>query len=180
MALILAAEYPNDVFALINMSPNIEINNPTAWLANKPWGLQLARFVMKGNYNVPKRAPGVVDTAADRNYWNKKYRLEAVCQLQELLESKMNKTTFAKIHQPSLTLYYYKNEQEQDSQVKVSAMLEMNRELKTPDSLKVVVPVPKAGGHVLGSHLVSGDLETVAKEAAKFAVDKLRMTPVRE
>ncbi|MEJ0057828.1 MAG: alpha/beta hydrolase [Bacteroidota bacterium] len=29
-ALVLAAEYPQDVFALINMSPNIAINNPLA------------------------------------------------------------------------------------------------------------------------------------------------------
>ena len=178
MALALAAEYPQDVYALINMSPNIAINNPNAWISNNPWGLQIARMVVGGKYNMPKTAPGVIDTSADSQYWNKKYRLEAVCQLQELLESKMNKSTFEKVKQPCLTLYYYKNENEQDTQVKVSAMLEMNSQLGTPDSLKVTVPIPNAGGHVLGSHVVSKDLESVSREVRKFAVEKLRMKPV--
>lgn len=178
MALALAAEYPQDVYALINMSPNIAINNPNAWISNNPWGLQIARMVVGGKYNMPKTAPGVVDTSADNQYWNKKYRLEAVCQLQELLESKMTKGTFEKIEQPCLTLYYYKNEKEQDPQVKVSAMLDMNSQLSTPDSLKVAVPIPNAGGHVLGSYIVSKDLESVSKEVRKFAVEQLRMKPV--
>ena len=178
MALALAAEYTQDVYALINMSPNIAINNPNAWISNNPWGLQIARMVVGGKYNMPKTAPGVVDTSADNQYWNKKYRLEAVCQLQELLESKMTKGTFEKIEQPCLTLYYYKNEKEQDPQVKVSAMLDMNSQLSTPDSLKVAVPIPNAGGHVLGSYIVSKDLESVSKEVRKFAVEQLRMKPV--
>src|SRR6478736_5148107 len=37
MALILAAEYPQDVYALINMSPNIAINDAAARLLNDPW-----------------------------------------------------------------------------------------------------------------------------------------------
>lgn len=179
MALILAAEYPQDVFALINMSPNIALNDPLAWIANNPWGLQLARIVKGGDYLIPKESPGV-DTVLDYRYWNHKYRLEAACQLQEMLESKMNQTTFERVKQPSLTLYYYKNVQEQDPQVKVSAMLEMNNQLGTPDSLKITVAVPNAGGHVLGSHVVSKDLETVTKAVRKFAIEKLRMKPVGE
>ena len=42
-ALQLAAAYPNDVAALILMSPNIEINDPNAWILNNHWGLQLAQ-----------------------------------------------------------------------------------------------------------------------------------------
>ncbi|NOT74089.1 MAG: alpha/beta hydrolase [Cyclobacteriaceae bacterium] len=177
MGLILAAEYPQDVFALINMSPNIAINDPAAFISNNPWGLQLARMVKKGNYNVPGVKPGV-DVALNNQYWNDKYRLEAVCQLEELLETKMTKSTFEKIKQPVLNLYYYKNEQEQDQTVKVSAILEMHSQLSTPESDKVAVPVPNAGAHVLGSYIVSGDLETVASEAKKFAIEKLKMKPV--
>ncbi len=174
MALVLAAEYPEDVFALINMSPNIAINDPAAWISNNPWGLQLVRLVMGGKYNISKAKPGV-DMKLNNQYWNDKYRFEAVCQLEELLEDKMNKSTFEKVRQPCLTLYYYKNEQEQDPTVKVSAMLEMNNQLSTPDSLKMAVPIPNGGGHVLGSHIVSKDLETVSKEVRKFAIEKLGM-----
>ena len=52
LALMLAAEYPEDVFALINLSPNIAINDGAAFLLNDPWGLQIARMVMGGNYRV--------------------------------------------------------------------------------------------------------------------------------
>ncbi|MDZ7648638.1 MAG: alpha/beta fold hydrolase [Cytophagales bacterium] len=38
LALILAAEYPDDVHALINMSPNIAINDPAAFLLNDSAG----------------------------------------------------------------------------------------------------------------------------------------------
>lgn len=178
MSLILAAFYTEEVFAMINMSPNVALYNPLAWLASKPWGLQIARANLGSRYNVTPITAGV-DSALDLRYWNHKYRLEAVCALQVLLESSMNSKTFERIHQPTLNLYYFKNEQEQDHQVKVSAILEMHSQLATPDSLKVAMAIPGAGGHVLGSYLVSKDLESVNEAIRKFAVDRLGMKPVR-
>lgn len=177
MALILAAEYPNDVFALMNMSPNIAINDPLAWVANNPWGLQLARIVKGGDYNIPKVKPGV-DIDLNNQYWNEKYRFESACQLQELLESKMNKSTFEKVKQPCLDLYYFKDEIHQDSTVKVSAILDMHKQLGTADSLKVAIAIPNAGDHVMGSYICSGDLESVQNEMRKFAIEKLKMRKV--
>lgn len=170
LALMLAAEYPKEIFALINMSPNVAINDANAWLLNNPWGLQIARLVKGSKFNTfPK------DSLKD-NYWNNPYRLEAVTQLEELLEEKMNTTTFKNVKCPSLTLYYYKNEIEQDPTVKVSAMLDMNKQLGTPDDLKEMVAIPNAGGHVLGSHIVSKDIPSVEEAIEKFAVEKLKMT----
>jgi pimeloyl-ACP methyl ester carboxylesterase len=171
-SLLLAAEYPDDVAALINMSPNIRINHPLAFVANNHWGLQIARIVRGGKFNI---SPS--DSIREK-YWYNKFRLEAVSQLQELLEDKMNKETFEKVKCPSLTLYYYKNEQEQDPQVKVIAMVEMSEQLSTPDSLKVKVAMPNAGEHVLGSSLVSKDVEGVYREIEKFAIEKLHFKPV--
>ncbi len=172
MAILLAAEYPDDVYAMINMSPNIAVNNSDAWLLNNPWGLQIARVVLGSDYQVIKY------DSARQIYWNSKYRLESLVEMEEMLEDKMNKSTFEKVKCPSLTLYYYKNEKEQDPTVKVSAMLEMHKQLGTPDPLKVAVPVPDAGFHVIGSYLVSKDLETVNVETKKFALEKLGMKPV--
>ncbi len=172
MALMLAAAYPDDVFAIISMSPNIAVNDPNAWLLNNPWGLQIARLVLGSNYKV------VTYDSARRVHWNPKYRIEALVQMEEILEDKMNKSTFEKVTCPSLTLYYYKNELEQDPVVKVSALLEMHEQLGTPNSLKKAVPIPKAGHHVIGSHLVPGDLETVGNEARKFAIEQLGMKPL--
>lgn len=170
LAFMLAADYPQDVFALINLSPNIAINNPAAFLLNKPWGLQIARTVIGGKYNVSEP-----DSLVDA-YWNTNYRLEAAVELQELLVE-MNKSTFERVTCPSLTLYYYKNEKEQDPTVKVSAMLEMNKQLGTPDDMKETVPVPAAGAHVIGSYIKSKDLPTVERAVEKFAVEKLKMVP---
>ncbi len=169
MSLILASTYPNDVFTLINMSPNIEINDPTAWLLNNPWGLQIARKVIGGDL-----LSSPPDSLRD-GYWNNPYRIEAVVQLEELVESKMNKETFANVKCPSLTLYFYKNEKEQDPTVKVSAMMEMDKNLGTPDNLKQMVAIPEAGGHVLGSYVRSKDIFSVERAAENFAVEKLGM-----
>lgn len=169
MALMLAAQYPNDVFAMINMSPNVAINDPNAWLLNNPWGLQIARMVIGGKYRTfPK------DSLNDR-YWNNPYRLESVAQLEELLEEKMNADTFQKITCPSLTLYYFKNEKEQDPTVKVGAMIEMNKQLGTPADLKEMVPIPNAGDHVLASPIRSKDSPAVEAAIEKFAIEKLKM-----
>lgn len=173
LALLLAAEYPDKVHSLINLSPNIAINDPAAFILNDPWGLQIARVVLGGKCR---------DTGAggqDLKYWNGKYRVESLVQLQELLESTMRKETFELITQPSLTLYYYKNEQEQDPQVKVSAMLEMHEQLATPDSLKVAKAMPLAGAHVLGCSMTSKDVQGVFAEIEKFAREKLHMAAHR-
>jgi pimeloyl-ACP methyl ester carboxylesterase len=172
LALMLAAQYPDDVYALINMSPNIAINDPAAFLLNDPWGLQIARLVIGGKYQITEASE------EHAKFWNKKYRLESLVQLEELIEETMTKQTFQKVKQPSLTLYYYKNEAEQDPQVKVSAMLEMNKQLATPDDLKETVAFPNAGAHVIGCSMTSKDIEGVYAAMKKFAVEKLKMTPV--
>jgi pimeloyl-ACP methyl ester carboxylesterase len=172
LALMLAAEYPEDVHALINMSPNIAINDPAAFLLNDPWGLQIARLVLGGKY----RITGASEEHA--KFWNKKYRLESLVQLEEFIETTMTKELFQKVKQPSLTLYYYKNEQEQDPEVKVRAMLKMNEQLATPNNLKEAIAFPNAGVHVIGCSMTSKDVEGVYAAAKKFAVEKLGMKPI--
>jgi len=168
LALKLAAEFP-EIHSLILLSPNIAINDPNAWLLNNQWGLQIAKLI-KGKYNVPK------DTSAlYKQYWNSPYRMEAVVQLEELLETTMKESTFKKITQPVLMLYYYKNEAQQDEVVKVTAMKRMFVQLATPDSLKRAVAVPEAGDHVIGSYIKSKDLETVQNECEKFGLEVLKL-----
>src|SRR5690606_14875580 len=143
IALKLAAEFPERVHALINLSPNVEINKDAAFLLNDPWGLYIARAVMGGQYRVTGAS------AEHARYWNKKYRLESLTELQELTEEVNNKALFQQITQPVLTLYYYQDETHQDPEVKVSAMLSMHEQLSTPDELKEAVAIPNAGAHVI-------------------------------
>jgi len=95
-----------------------------------------------------------------------------------LRETSMTKDLFQRIKQPSLTVYYYKNEEEQDPQVRVSAMIEMNEQLSTPGDLKVAVSVPTAGAHPIGSGLASKDVNAVYAEIEKFATEKLKLPKV--
>ncbi len=151
-ALHLAANFP-DVHALILLSPNIAINNESAWIANNPWGLQIGRQIVGSDYFTPSDTSAVY-----KKYWNTPYRLEAIAALQEYLETTMNKTTFKKITQPTLLLYYYKNKTLQDSVVKVEAMLRMFKSLKTPTDLKSAIALPNAGDHAIGCQIKSKDI----------------------
>lgn len=171
LALKLAAEFP-EITGLILLSPNIAINNANAWLLNNHWGLQIAKM-MKGKYYRAKDT-----TALYAQYWNNKYRIESTVQLEELLESTMKESTFKKVKQPVLLLYYYKDEQHQDRVVKVSAMKRMFNQLGTPAQLKRQVAIPNAGDHVIGSYVKSKDLQTVEEECEKFAREILHLTEI--
>ncbi len=167
LALQLAANYP-EIAGLILYSPNIEVFNPAAPLLNNPWGLQIGRAVLKGKYVDVK----YTDSAYPK-YWNSHYRIEAVVALQNLLEATMSETTFKKIHQPTLALYYYKDEAHQDNVVKVTAIQKMMQQIATPDDLKLSMALPNTGNHVLASPIVSKDILSVEKATAKFIQEKI-------
>lgn len=174
LMLKLASDFPELMDGLILLSPNIAINNPAAFLLSKPWGLQIARSVYKGKYRVTN-----TDFASeDCRYWNCKYRLEAIVYLQQLVEATMTKETFAKVDKPVFLGYYYKDEENQDQNVKVDAMLKMFDQLGSPESLKQKVAFPEAGTHVIGCKLFSGAWKDVEKASYQFAEEKLGLVAV--
>src|SRR6186997_3178420 len=168
LALKLCAEFP-DIAANIMMSPNIAINDPNAWMANNHWGLQIAQVIV-GKQRI------IDDTSAlYKQYWNQRYSTNSIVQLEELLESTMKESTFKKVTQPSLLLYYFKDKDHQDPVVKVSAMKRMFLQLGTAGNLKREVAIPNAGDHVLASPIRSKDVETVKNEVDKFAIEILKL-----
>lgn len=171
LALKLAATYP-DVNSLILISPNVRINDNLAFMLNNPWGLQIARLVIGG-----KERTSAEKKPEYAQYWYTSYRLESTVQLQELVETTMNKETFEKVKQPALLLYYYKNEREQDQTVKVSAELWMFDLLGTPGPLKKKVAIPNGGDHVLGSYITSKDIPGVQKAIDDFVQNTLKIKP---
>lgn len=172
LALKLCAEFP-EIAANIMMSPNIAINDPNAWMLNNHWGLQIAQIVV-GKHKISDDT-----TALSAQYWNHRYSTNSLVQLEELIESTMKESTFRKVIQPSLMLYYFKDKEHQDPVLKVSAMKRMFTQLATPDSLKRQVAIPNADNHVLASPIKSKDVESVKKEAEKFAVEILKMHPLK-
>ena len=164
LALKLASEYPELVQGLILYSPNIEINAPTG-IVTKPWGLQVSRLIFGGQYRIVNEQ----FNSKECNYWNCKYRLEAVMYLQQLVETTMTKETFQKVKCPVFLGYYYKNKKEQDQVVRVGAALEMFEQLGTSANQKNKKGFPDAGVHVIANSLFSKDFKNVEWETFRFA-----------
>lgn len=169
LALKLAAEY-RDIHALVLLSPNIEINDGSAWILNNPWGLQLANLILGSKYIHAKDTRPIY-----QQYWISRYRIEAAVALQELLETSMTVETFRKVSQPVLMLYYYRDEVHQDSTVRVSAMKKMFSQLGTPSAAKVEVAMPNAGNHVIASYIKSNDVAGVEKRIEYFLKNILKI-----
>jgi pimeloyl-ACP methyl ester carboxylesterase len=172
LSLLLASKYPEKVSALINFSPNVRINDPAAFLLNDPWGLQIARLAMGGE----SRTTGPDDDETSK-YWNNKYRLEAVVNLQQLVETSMIEETFKNVNCPSLTVAYYKDEEHQDPTVMVEAEGWMNNEIATPKELKRFVKLPNVGVHPVASGIMSKDLPAVRETINSFAEEVLKLEP---
>lgn len=169
-ALKMAADFPNDIAGLVLLSPNIEINDPNAWILNNHWGKQVAQLVKGGSTLKASREDSIY-----KKYWYHKYRVEGAVQLQELLESSMVKSTFAKVKQPLLLLYYYQDEEHQDPVVKVSAMKKMFTQVSTPDAQKQQFALATPGNHVIGSYITSKDLGVVEEKIAAFLKAVMQM-----
>ncbi len=161
LALMLAARYP-EIKGLINYSPNIRLKDPLAFLIDNPWGLQIGRLVIGSdsfNYQLD---------AEFGKYWYCSYRLEAVVQLERLLETQMIPSTFKKVKQPVLNLYYYKDENHQDQMVNVEKVKWMHGLLATPENKKRIFNVENAGDHILANPIRSKDVSTVFKQTSAF------------
>jgi len=175
LSLQLAADFPEYVEALIMFSPNIKINNSTAFILSKPWGLQIGRKVTGSKYRITNED----FDSKDCQYWNCKYRLEAVVYLQQLVEATMTKHTFSNVTAPVFLGYYYKDEEHQDETVRVDAMLKMFDELGTSASQKVKRAFPDAGEHVIGCELTSGCVDEVIAATIDFGEKILDLKPVQ-
>ncbi|MDG2455865.1 MAG: alpha/beta hydrolase [Bacteroidia bacterium] len=168
-AALFLASGENNIHSLICYSPNIKIFDPKSALLAGPWGIHIARLVKGCNYH-EWEAP----TKAEQ-YWHLKYRLEALVELQRLLEGTMTQTTFEQVKVPTFVGYYYKNEQEQDSVVSVDCLLEMYDQLGSTNKKKVAFK--DVGVHALANQYFSQDIESVEKETRSFVEDILGIEP---
>lgn len=171
LALMLAKEYPK-IAGIINFSPNIEVNDPNAWLLNNPWGLQIAQLNFGGKERVANK-----DTIPNK-YWYNSYRLEAVVALQELVETTSTSENFAKITCPTFVGVYYKDEETQDGTIVVSAARWMFDGIATPDNKKVWAEFPNANTHVISNKNISGSFPEVFEATCLFTENILKIEPV--
>jgi esterase/lipase len=119
MSLVLATKHP-EMKALLLYGPCIAIKDPSAPLLDNPWGLQLARTIMRSDFrDIPSVSPG------HKNFWSLHYRLEGIVAIQNFLTNEMTDETFSNVKVPVYLSYYYQDEEHQDNVVSVQAMRDM-------------------------------------------------------
>lgn len=173
LALMLAANYSENVHSLINLSPNIRPKDPKAFLLNKPWGLQISRVILGSDFRTLERK----DTIYEK-YWYLSYRIEALVYLEELVERTMTLETFAAVSCPVLNLYYYRDEEHQDPVVDVERILWMHENLATPKQQKRAIAIAGAETHVIGCGIYAQALDEVRTAAYDFAEEVLDLKPI--
>lgn len=168
------AAYHDDLKGLINYSPNIRIKQKSSYLLDKPWGLQLARLSYSGKYKIDECDD------YDKKYWNCNTRLEAVIELQALVDHTMTEETFIRINTPTFTGGYYKDAKDQDPTVSVKAMKWMVDQLGTPNDQKRAVAFPTAATHVIANGRKSKAWKEVFDASCLFAEEVLNMKPLEQ
>lgn len=172
LALKLAATYPEKIHALVNLSPNLEDDQPGTFVLNSPWGYEVARLISFGKNKEIEHEQEIA-----RQYWDTVYPSRALVDLQVLVETTMLPETFKKIEIPVLTLYYHKNFIEEDQHVEVSVYEDAYKLFSTPDSLKKLKALESQDTHFIGSEIKSKDTRSVEMEILKF-LNEIESRPI--
>ncbi len=169
-SIYLAANDPA-VHSLIMYSPNIDLHDPTSDLVTKPWGAKLLKQVFGSEYNT-------IDYSEEaKKYWNDVYHLDGIVALQGLLEQTMTEEIFNQISVPVFIGYWYKNDEEFDDVVSIDAMKQFMEDISTSVSKQKIMAFPNVASHVISSHVMSKDLESVRLATYSFAEDVLKLIP---
>ncbi len=166
-----AMAHDPEIEAGIFYSPNIDIVDQNTHLMRRPFGLDLAEYIVGSKYHKFDGPSSIY------KHWTNEYSLEAIVTLRELLDKTMTEETFSKVIQPVLVLGYYENEEKQDPVVLVSAMEEMVGQLGTEPSKKVFKKIGSVGDHVMACESHSKDLGVVMKETTAFIEGVLGIVP---
>lgn len=164
----LAAHEPDLVGGLLFYSPNIDLYDTNSRIFTWPWGRQLLKQVIGGEFYT-------VDYSGNEgaNYWNDKYHINGLIALKGLINQTMTQETFSKIKAPTLICSFYKDEQVHDKVVSHKAMQRFYDQITTPPAYKEYIKFPDVSGHVFTSHIFSDDHKKAMGVSTTFLEDKL-------
>lgn len=168
----LAAKNPEDVFAQVMFSPNIDIADNNSELLTAPWGKQLAHLII-GETNSFVPPPGA------EQYWTTAYSSEGLICLKYLIEETMTPKVWKEINQPILMGYYFENEEKCDHVVSVEAMQDFFEDISTPEGKKRNVAFP-VGTHCLVSAFHMENIEPQKQSTFAFFEEVLGLQPLNE
>jgi len=159
--------YDKDIVAHIMTSPNFDLHDQNSQLLLKPWGKQIFRQMIGGDYRQ-------WDATEDINkYWTTKNRIEGHIALRSLLNQTMTKEVFSKIDIPVYVGYYYKNENEKDNIISVDAIHAFEKTIATAKDKTKFVPFSTARGHVISSMYMNQNWEEVQNSIFEFCENTL-------
>ncbi len=164
---------PSDasIHSMFMYSPNIDLYDSSSDIIVGPWGRQLLKLVMGGEYN------RISYSETAKKFWNPCYHIDGIVALKWLIDQEMNEKTFSKIDIPIYLGYYYKSEELQDNVVSVPRMLDFYDQINTPSGSKRKEAFPNAGRHVISSYVFSEDLDHVIERSYDFAEEILGLSP---
>lgn len=168
LSLYLASQY-DDIAGLLLYSPFVGLKNPMMAQITTPKGREMFKAMLGGETQQMERPE------PESKYWSTVYHINAYVALIGMLQETMTTETFNAVHCPVFMAYYYKNEEEQDKVVSVSAMLDMYNQLGTSDSSKEKQAFPETGNHVIASDIRSKDWQSVLKASQAFIQNKIKM-----
>lgn len=171
LAACLAAHDP-DIAGLICLSPNFDLYDQRTHLLTGPWGKQIFRKMMGGDYrqwNASEEA---------QKYWTTKNRIEAHIALRDLLDQCMSESTFNSIDIPFYVAYYYKDEENMDKIISIDAIKKYYAFLSTPEDKKQIVAFDDARGHVIGSSIMNPNWASVQTSIFEFVEEKMHLRAV--
>lgn len=167
LSLYLAAKH-KDIAGLVLYSPFVGLKNPMMSQITTPEGREMFKSMIGGEVQKMNR-PDI-----EAKYWSTEYHINAYVALISMLKETMTPETFKAVSCPVFLGYYYKNEQEQDQVVSVSAMLEMFQQLGTSEETKQKEAFPETGNHVIASDLRSKDWWSVRDASKEFIQTKIK------
>lgn len=172
LAAYLASEHPDEVHAAILSSPLLEFKDPNAFIFTMPGGMLLIDVVFGeirdaswGEDPENRKREGYED------YWLTSQYYSALKPLGQLREYVVQDHRIGRITSPSLLLYYYKDEENQDQVVDVQGNLEHFANFGNlnggahPENRAVAIA---DGNHVLMSKYVRGDKAAVLTAIREF------------
>ena len=166
LALRLALNYPGDIQAIINYSPNLGLPDPNSKLLNGPWGLQLIKALSGTDYRlVPERHDSLRITCKPMAYsW------ESVVQMQHMVETAISQEDLSQIKVPVLNMVWFEDVEQKDYVIDVSKARMMHEALG--GNKKWIETAAKE--HVVLNHQLSADLSTVYQESFDFLDEVVR------
>lgn len=170
LATLLAAQFPDRVHGVINIGPNFQDDIPGTWMLNSNWGYELAHLVSTGDWREVSHA----DPRANQ-YWDTMYVAEALMELQVLVEAATKDSLLEKVSAPVLTMYYHKDESNEDERVEVSVYPRVHQTFSTPQHQIVLQPLPTPETHFCGSDIMSKDVPLTLRTAVGFCREVLEM-----